>query len=478
MAVIRKNEKIMRKTIIAFLILAVNITAYSQNKCECSKTLKQLIVKVENEYPGFNLKTKDSIAYESFKNHLIELSNSTSEINCFDVLKKYTDYFKDGHLIIRKNVGNNTSSEVKTIDTINIDVENFNKYLDKSKDRIEGVWTSGSYKIGLVKQNSNYVAFVISSQNKAWKQSEIKFRLNQNDSAIYYMGNHSQENDTYSIIKSSIIYFKNTEVAFVKEFPLPQLTSDNITKELNELEGFYIKPISKKTLLFKISSFDYSYTERIEKLLESNKQLLEQFDNLIIDVRGNGGGTDYGYRPILPYLYTNPVRHLSGEYLVTQTLIDGLSDWTNKADKDKYADEIENVKSDLKRMEGKIGQFIPYSAESNFGYKEQDSVYLYPKNVVILIDGHCASSTEKFILDAKQSKKVKVLGTPTYGAVDYVSLREFNLDCNNYALYMPTVRMMRLPDYPLDNIGIQPDIYMDKYVKDWVQYAQDYMENE
>jgi hypothetical protein len=36
---------------------------------------------------------------------------------------------------------------------------------------------------------------------------------------------------------------------------------------------------------------------------------------------------------------------------------------------------------------------------------------------------------------------------------------------------------MRLPDYPLDNIGIQPDVFMDKYIEDWVQYALDYLEN-
>ena len=372
----------------------------------------------------------------------------------------------------------NENSAIKTIDTIDVDIEKFETYLGKSKDKIEGIWTSGGYKVGIIKQDNNYSAFIISSQNKSWKQSEIKFKLKQNDNAVYYMGNHTQESDTYSVIKNSIIYFQNTEVAFIKEFPLPQLTNENLTKELNELEGFYIKSISEKTLLFKISSFDYSYTERIEKLIESNKQLLEQYNNLIIDLRGNGGGTDYGYRPILPYLYTNPVRHLSGEYLVTQTLIDGLSNWTKTADKEKYVDEIENVKTDLKRMEGKIGQFIPYDAEASFGYTEQDSIYLYPKNVILLIDGGSASSTEKFVLDAKQSKKVKVLGSPTYGAVDYISLREFDIDCIDYTLYMPTVRMMRLPDYPLDNIGVQPDIYMDKYVKDWVQYAKEYMENE
>lgn len=42
---------------------------------------------------------------------------------------------------------------------------------------------------------------------------------------------------------------------------------------------------------------------------------------------------------------------------------------------------------------------------------------------------------------------------------------------------MPTWRSMRLPDYPIDNIGIQPDIYLDNSVKDWVAFAVDYLEN-
>ncbi len=460
-------------------MLAIHLTAYSQNDCDCSKTLKQVIQKVENEYPGFNLKTKDAISYNGYKNHIIDLAKNINENDCYDIMKKYTDYFRDGHLIIVDKREDNENSGVIKTETINFNIADFEKYLTKSNDGIEGVWTSDSYKVGVIKQDdNNYIAFIISSKNDNWKQSEIKFELKKNGNAVYYVGNHKQKSDNYSIIENSIIYFKKTKAAFVKEQPLPALSKERITRELNELEGFFVKAISEKTLLLRISSFDYSYTKRIENLVETNKRLLEHYDNLIIDVRGNGGGTDYSYRPILKYIYTNPVRHLSGEYLVTQTLIDGLSNWVETADKKKYAEEIIDIKNDLKRMEGKIGQFIAYDPEANFGYTKQDTIYPYPKNVVILANEKSASSTEKFILDAKQSKKVKILGTPTYGAVDYVSVREFKLDCENYTLYMPTIRMMRLPDYPLDNIGIQPDIYMDEYVEDWIKFAQKFLENE
>jgi hypothetical protein len=464
----------MSKWIIVILITTLTLSAYSQNDCDCKNVLEQLTIKVEKEYPGFSEKTKDSLAYTSFKKQLLESASGFNNDECIGILKKYINYFKDGHLAINKKVSGNINYQTNLID---IDLNNFNKYLEESRDSVEGIWTSGGYKVGIIKKNNIYTAFIISSQNSSWKAKENKFNIKENGVAVYYRGDHSPVDDTCIIHKNCIIYFKNSGAAFVKEFPAPQLTGEKITEVLNELEGFYIKPISEKTVLLRIPSFDYPYTERIELLIESNKQLLNQYENLIIDLRGNGGGTDYSYRPILPYLYTNPVRYLSGEYLVTQTLIDGLLNWVNTADKNKYADEIESVKSDIKRMEGNIGKYIPYSEEGNFGFTKQDSVYSYPKKVAILTDKGCGSSTEKFLLDSKQSKKVKIFGTPTYGAVDYVSLREFKLNCNNYSLYMPTVRMMRLPDYPLDNIGIQPDIYLDKYIKDWVLYAKEYLEN-
>ena len=467
----------MKKLIVVLLVMTAYISMYAQNNCNCSKTLEQLIIKVENGYPGFDNYTKDTLAYANFKNHLIELSITTSEDDCYTILKNYTRYFKHGHLSIVQKENNSGNSHINVVNTVNVDIESFSNNVKNTKDSIEGIWTSGAYKVGILKRGDNYVGFIISSQNNSWKPKEIKFRIDKNGEAVYFMGDHSQESDTCQIINNSILYFKISKASFVKTVPFPELSSENISNELSELEGFSLKPISEKTILIKIASFDYAYTDRIEKLIQDNKSLLESYQYLIIDVRGNGGGTDYSYRPLLPYLYTNPVRHLSGEYLVTQTLINSLTNWVNSADKEKY-DDIEDVKKDIKRMEGNVGKFIPYSTVENFGFTVRDSVYLFPKNIAILMDGGCASSTENFILDAKQSKKAKTFGTPTYGSIDYLSVYEFDIKCDKYILYMPTVRMLRAQDYPLDNIGIQPDIYMDKYIKDWILYAKDYLEKE
>jgi len=100
-----------------------------------------------------------------------------------------------------------------------------------------------------------------------------------------------------------------------------------------------------------------------------------------------------------------------------------------------------------------------------------------PKEVLILANKMTGSSGENFVMRMKQSKKVKILGTPSYGALDYASARYFEFGCTNYQLLLPTWRAKRLPDYPIDNIGVQPDIYLDKSVEDWIQFAVNYLEN-
>lgn len=454
--------------------------SYSQTGCDCPKLLNLVIDKVENEYPGFWDKTKDTTAYNQFKNELKKSAQTAIKTNCGDLLNQYCIYFKDRHLGLYKKIITDKKRTEISSEIFDYDVTKFNKYLTGKPFELEGVWKSGGYMVGIKKQNDSYIGFVIKSENPSWKENEIKFKLLDNNKAEYHMGDHSEVNKTYVALKNCILDFKGegNDIVFRKEFPEPIIPKDSLSNYINEIEGFYIRKLSEKTLLFRIASFEYAEVDRINELISSNKSTLDTTDNLIIDLRGNGGGTDIAYRPLLPYIFTNPRRVISGEYLVSQTLIDNLENWANTADTLKEADEILSVRKDISRMKKNIGKFIPYSETESYGFSEQDyAVSTYPKNIVVLVDKKSGSSTDNFLLKARQSKKVKLFGTPSAGVVDYLSLIEFKIGCPEYSLYMPTVRSLRLPEYPLDNIGIQPDVYMDKFIGDWVEYAKLYLEN-
>lgn len=461
----------MKHIIITILILGTTLLSYSQKKCNCEQALNQLIEKIETEYPGFKEKTTNEIVYNSLKDGLRVKVQSNQEIDCSVYLKDFLSFFRDPHIrLIITGKGQVERKEVKSDSKINISLKKFYKHISKSKDELEGVWKSNYYKVGIIKENNSYQGFIIEAANESWKANEIKFSLLQDGKANYYMGDHSLHEDSYELFEGSILTFKNLSSVFIKELPKPKLTENEIKSKLDRIEGFYFTELTDRTCLLCISSFEDAYVERIEKIVSDNQHKIENCENLIIDIRNNLGGTYDAYDEILPYIITNNIRGVGSEFLVTQTLINDVESW--------FDDEEgkEKARRWISMFEGNIGKFVNTDTADVF-INKIDIAKKSPKQIVVLVNKMTASSGEAFTLEAKQSKKVKILGIPTYGAIDYGSATLFDFGCENYKLIMPTWRDMRLPDYPIDNIGVQPDIYLDKSVKDWIQFAVDYLEN-
>ena len=470
-----KTSGAMKTGIATFLILVVSLSlsssSFSQDNCDCKQALSQLINKMESEYPGFKEKTADTIRYQYFKDRLMIESENIKDSDCYDLLKQYLSYFRDGHVsLIQVNETEDPQTGKDLSARADITLDDFLEHISKTSDELEGVWKSPYYKVGIIKVNDVYQGFVIEASNPGWKANEIKLRLMDNGEADYYMGDHSLEKGSFELFDGSILSIKEVSVVFVKESPEPKLTEDEIKVKLDEIEGFYFTRLTDRTSLLCISSFTDPYVERIEKMVSDNQQALESCENLIIDVRNNLGGTYDAYDEILPYILTNQIRGVGQEFLVTQTLIDDVESWFD----DEEGREM--GRRWISMFEGNIGEFVNTDT-SGVSTSEIAIAEHSPKQIAVLVNKRTASSGEAFVLAAKQSKKVKILGVPTYGAIDYGSASLFEFGCPNFQLMMPTWRAMRLPDYPIDNIGVQPDIYLDKFVEDWVQFTVEYLEN-
>ncbi|OPB91039.1 hypothetical protein BAS06_08865 [Elizabethkingia miricola] len=251
---------------------------------------------------------------------------------------------------------------------------------------------------------------------------------------------------------------------------------EQVKVKVGELRGFEIKQLTDKTTIITLPSFDYPYVEIIKDLIDKNLSLLEGSKNLIVDLRGNSGGTDTAYYNLLPYIMTGSTRSLGVEYLATNTLINGLSGYIEsvKGREDKK-DEIEMLNKDIVLLKSNMGKFVNLSGKP-FSVNKFDISNKSPEHVAVLVDKRVGSAAENFVMATRQSKKVKIIGTVTSGGLDYAAARFFDFGCPEYQLQLPTFRSLRLPDYPVDNIGLQPDLYLDKNVEDWIQYTVDYLE--
>jgi C-terminal processing protease CtpA/Prc len=108
-----------------------------------------------------------------------------------------------------------------------------------------------------------------------------------------------------------------------------------------------------------------------------------------------------------------------------------------------------------------------------------DSVYSYPKNVGIIINQNCGSTTEQFLLAAKQSKKVKLFGTPTFGALDISNMNFVDSPCKDYKLGYCLSKSLRIPNFTVDDKGIQPDFFIDRTIPDfkWIDFVESILLN-
>lgn len=466
------------KTFLCILSLFFTALFYGQQNCDCSTALTNLVTKVENEYPGFAEKTKDRLLYDSVKENLGVKSKNLSSTPCLAILRQYISFFKDRHIWILPNGEEQASfSEPKKSD---FNLTAFKRRIKNSKDSLEGIWKDENYTVGISKSGENlYTGFILESKNPNWKPKDVKFQLKGNENVTYYLSDHSPFEDTYHLHDGYLLYVNNLKSTFIKEDLNRKRDPATITKRINELDGFFFEKLTPKSSLIRISSFNYPYVERIEKLIKDNRAAIENSENLIIDIRNNGGGTDQAYTELLPLIATNPIKNVGIELLATEGLIEGVRTYKNglvEKDAEKNREEINEMEKRIEIFTHNLGKFVNLEP-TNFSVDSVQSASKSPKQIIVLANDKVASAGENFLLKAKQSKKVKVMGTPTSGVLDYANSYFFKFGCDNYRLLLPTYRSLRLPDYPIDNIGIQPDVYLDQSVTDWLQYAVEYLEN-
>jgi hypothetical protein len=219
-----------------------------------------------------------------------------------------------------------------------------------------------------------------------------------------------------------------------------------------------IRLLSRKTLLLTIPSFESEYRVPLVSLIRQSREELLNHSNWIIDVRNNRGGSDSTYDPLLPWLMPDEMAEGVGEWLATPANIEAQEKACPAGDEDcrtQIADAIKRMRA------AQAGTYVPQQAGPKYQYTRVEKLEPHrPMRVVVLMGESCASSCEQFLLTVRQSVNVKLLGHRSYGALDYANLRPHVLPSGKRVLWYAISRSSRLPDFPIDVAGVQPDIYL------------------
>lgn len=215
--------------------------------------------------------------------------------------------------------------------------------------------------------------------------------------------------------------------------------------------------LSAKSALLTVPSFADQAGEPIARILEEHARDIAQRPNLIIDVRGNSGGSDWTYQPLLPLVAANTRRDVGAMLLATPA-----NSAANRALCNLMAPDSKQCRDTARAASEAMdrappGTFIAIPGERAVEIVEPEKVAPYPQRVGVLVDKRCGSTCEEFLLAVRQSFKVKLFGQSSAGSLDYSNLRPFTLPSGKRLLMYATSRSLRLPQFSVDAAGIPPD---------------------
>ena len=485
------------------MLFVFHFSIIAQN--DCLIDFDYIINKIKEDYPGYNDKVNEK--------NLPELKALETKIrekikqypdNCSKYLNEYCDFFEDYHLGVGKNRENNKNiNEKREILEISSYGKNININEDslynatKNNKGIEGIWKNIGDELAIFKNGENIIASVITKKNNTWKRGQIIYEITPLTETTFEFKEHTLiKNGKISKVEVSIhsegnILEIHDDTRFVRK------TRDSISN-IAALYSYSAKfpngsntypvamPLDDSTYYIRVPSF---YSDYSNNWIESHLEEITKRPYLIIDIRNNGGGQDNYYDWLAKLIYTNPFKSDGVEWYASKGNIQYFEDIIkNKKYKKNLEDENDWEKwtSDLvEEMKKNVGGFVVHPHYVGNDIISRDTIFIFPRKVGIIINEENGSSAEQFLLEAKESKKVILFGNQnTAGVLDYSNKTPTITPSGKYDLWCPMTRSTRLPDYPIDNIGIAPDVIIPfeptlqlyNRLDDWVYFVYYYLQ--
>lgn len=345
---------------------------------------------------------------------------------------------------------------------------------------IEGIWQiDSSYRLALLhdkKDPKRFLATILNAENPNWKPGEIKAEIREQDdgtfAVTYYDGNRGANALTGRLLAGATGFQIRPFGTWTKAWP-QVADQDRIRREAAGSDLF-LEALSDKTLWLRLPDFGDQRAEPLKALLDEHKDALSRAPNMIIDLRDNGGGSDYVYGPVIDLVYTRPIISIDAELRATEDNI-AIREQQLEAARTEFPGAVEGLTEQIEAMRGGIGGYVR-SADRPFSITTRDVIRENPRHVAILIDG-AGSSGEEFLLAARQSYKVTLFGQAnSAGVLDHANVVLAPMPSGRFNIAWPISRSLRLPEYPVDPDGIAPDIRIPADIDDPILYLQQWLE--
>ena len=461
------------------VLLGVALTVSAQD-CQCSDEFQFLIRYMEKNYAGFRDKgtRENRFFYDSVTADIVTQSALMNKPGfCAALMKEWLGFFRDGHNYITAAPAAqaNAAGAADPVEIIRPTPQTLTLLRSRRKG-IEGIYhtSDSTYTIAIIQSKTadrDYAGVIVKSKAPTWRRGQVKLELRRFDATHFlacgYLRDHSIDPEIFHFDGGSL-----GDGVWIRDgTPAPKAIRSRSPALQQQWQTIQARRLSDKTYYIGIGTFDESNTWPVDSLFHADSAILASVPNLILDLRGNGGGSDFVYSPLRAWLYTGPVIVAGVDVLATD---DNIRGWAALLDaKDIPEENKATIQRIIAQMQGQPGQMVAINDGDTVTLPE---VRAFPQKIVVLIDEDCASSTEQFLLEAMQSRKVTLMGQHTAGILDYANVRDVALPCLPFILHYATTRSQWVDaGKGIDNVGIKPKVLLGED-QDWVEEARRYLE--
>ena len=483
----KKNVSMIALLIVALLATAYFIVSKSETsiQSEYVKNFDWMVQTFEQNDAGFPYYLEEKGA-DDYARHIASyrkrIRKAKSEQEYLFLMNDWLHYFRKNHIGVLPQYGSKLS-EKEEKDFIDFDESAFKLYLQQNRTHpIEGIWKGTRNNLfGIVRSKNDTAQFDIfmlrcGHTRRAPKQliAEITESGGDTINGTFHGVDGSKKKATGQWIGKSHSIISLSGLVWAKIYPETNHSEqENFFIESMCTDKPLIRQLNSNTIYLRIPSFDITYRETIHKLLSENDNIIKSARNLIIDIRNGTGGSDYCHYDLIPYYYTQPIRVSQLKYRATELNAQAY-DRAAKIHKDSSGiRHAQQIAHDLREHPN---EYLDYGALTSIisGYESLER----PARVAIICNQNNASADEGFLYLARQSYKVKIFGKPTKGAFNCSNMNTIDFPKGKYTLFLAITVNKIYPEYRIDDIGIQPDYYIDDDIRpeEWVAYVQNVIE--
>lgn len=473
----------------------------TQSDCGCHETLNQLINKVESNYAGYyiEIRGKRDSEYRQHVKSYRERARRTLPDKCILILRDFIRFFRDGHLFVQENPklsDEDVAYLTKNAEQTGRSEAGIRRYLDanaKRLDPIEGIWYNrDGQRFGIVRDykpgRRDFTAIMLSEGVERWQPGQVKAEFKKlsdgSYTVVFYNGRHFPLHpDVYSrgsrggaVIRRNGLLLHIAPTTWGKAYPLKP-DEQNLIDPIDPRRPM-IRTFDESTVIVIVPSHSPEYAPLLREFVEKYRERILKSENLIIDIRGDEGGSTGTTGALMPFLVTPSKR--PGRYWVgDETMI------LSSPDNIRYFKKIESEgwlpKNLVERLQTNVGKLITLAdsgTEEDTPDESDVTATPFPRNVAILLDDGVVSAGEAFLIQAMKYKKVTLFGENSGGVIDYQSTSVMSLaGCPSLGIYFGYPMFAASNRLPLGGVnakGIPPDVRIGRNVKDPFRFIVNY----